>query len=34
MKSLHPTDWHFRERITRRQRLKAQGELIAEFLIS
>ena len=34
MKSLHPTDWHFRERITRQQRLKAQGELIADFLIS
>jgi uracil-DNA glycosylase len=34
MKSRHPTDWHFRERITREKRLKAQGELIAEFLIS
>ena len=34
MKSLHPTDWHFRERITRHQRLNAQGESIAEFLIS
>jgi uracil-DNA glycosylase len=34
MRSRHPTDWHFRERITRLQRLKAQGELIAEFLIS
>ena len=28
IKSLHPTDWHFRERVTRQQRLKAQGELI------
>jgi len=34
MKSRHPTDWHFRERITREKRLKAQGELIVEFLIS
>jgi uracil-DNA glycosylase len=34
MKSLHPTDWHFREKITRQQRLKAQGALIAEFLHS
>ena len=25
MKSRHPTDWHFRERITREKRLKAQG---------
>jgi uracil-DNA glycosylase len=32
MKSLHPTDWHFREKVTREQRLKAQGELIAAFL--
>jgi hypothetical protein len=34
MKSLHPTDWYFRETITRRQRLIAQGESIAEFLQS
>jgi hypothetical protein len=32
MKSLHPTDWHFREKITRQQRLNAQGQMIAEFL--
>lgn len=32
IKSLHPTDWHFREKITRQQRLMAQGTLIAEFL--
>jgi uracil-DNA glycosylase len=32
MKSLHPTDWHFREKATRQARLKAQGELIADFL--
>jgi hypothetical protein len=32
MKSLHPTDWHFRETITRHARLKAQGRSIAEFL--
>jgi uracil-DNA glycosylase len=34
IKSLHPSDWHFREKITRQQRLKAQGTLIAEFLHS
>jgi hypothetical protein len=34
IKSLHPSDWHFREKITRQQRLKAQGTLIAEFLRS
>jgi hypothetical protein len=32
IKSLHPTDWHFREKTTRQQRLKEQGELIAQFL--
>jgi uracil-DNA glycosylase family 4 len=30
--SLHPTDWYFREKNTRQQRLKAQGALIAKFL--
>jgi hypothetical protein len=34
MKSRHPTDWFFREKITRQERLKAQGALIAEFLDS
>ncbi|HVW79041.1 MAG TPA: uracil-DNA glycosylase family protein [Alloacidobacterium sp.] len=32
IKSLHPTDWHFRKKITRQQRLQNQGELIADFL--
>lgn len=32
IKSLHPTDWYFREKNTRQQRLKAQGALIAKFL--
>ncbi len=30
MKSRHPTDWHFREKITRQQRLKEQGAMIAK----
>jgi hypothetical protein len=32
IRSLHPTDWHFREKTTRQQRLKTQGALIAESL--
>jgi uracil-DNA glycosylase len=32
IRSLHPSDWHFREKATRQQRLTAQGVLIAEFL--
>ena len=34
IKSLHPTDWYFRETITRQQRLKAQGAFIDNFLCS
>jgi uracil-DNA glycosylase len=34
IKSLHPTDWYFRETNTRQQRLKAQGAFIAKFLCS
>lgn len=34
MKSRHPTNWHLREKASRAQRLKEQGETIGKFLHS
>ncbi len=28
----HPSDWHFRELVTRDERLRAEGQLLEQFL--